>query len=296
MSRCNETGGLVRLARRSGGLLAGLLLASVLAGTALAQSGSCPDPDMCFLNQSAMDAWAQAQDCEFDDSDTDGCTESWRLDDEFLEESEGALVLEGYIPRQGGEILGVSGVTISTGIDLGQQSASGTRSILDAYIAESGETHGADVDELMEKLDPYFGLQKEEAASALEETPLSVSNGEAVLLAEAFKHHFLNQIASQFDRDNHLGMEFRRLPEAAQTVIMDFAYQYGLSTTQGSVRQAFWEYVYNGQWNELADWLQSGPDPYDSRRRREGDLLEDAIEEHKIPAFGDPCPGQATGD
>jgi len=296
MSRCNETGRLARLVRGSGGLLAGLLLGGLLAGTAVAQSGTCPDPGMCFLNQSAMDAWAQAQGCEFGDSDVDGCTAQWRLDDEFLEESEGALVLEGYIPRRGGEILGASGVTISTGIDLGQQSASGTRSILDAYVAESGETHGADVDDLMEKLDPYFGLQKEEAARALEATPLSVSRGEAVLLAEAFKHHFLNQIARQFDRNNKLGMEFRRLPEAAQTVIMDFAYQYGLSTTKGSVRQTFWGYVYNGQWNELADWLQSGPDDYKSRRRREGDLLEAAIEDHKIPAFGDPCPGQATGD
>lgn len=296
MSRYDESGRLARLVRCASGVLAGLLLGGLLAGTALAQSGSCPNPDLCFMSQASMDAWAQAQDCEFDDADADGCTESWRLDDEFLEESEGALVLEGYIPRQGGEILGVSGVTISTGIDLGQQSASDTRSILEAYIEETGDTHGADVDELMEKLDPYFGLQKEDAASALEETPLSVSHGEAVLLAEAFKRHFLNQIARQFDRDNNLDMEFRRLPEAAQTVIMDFAYQYGLSTTKGSVRRTFWDYVYNAQWNELAEWLQSGPDPYDSRRRREGDLLEEAINNHQIPAFGNPCPGHATGD
>ncbi|WP_167285361.1 pesticin C-terminus-like muramidase [Marilutibacter alkalisoli] len=255
----------------------------------------CPDPGMCFFNQNAKDAWANDLDCDFGDDGEgpagDDCTETWRLDDAFLEQSEGALILEGYIPMQGGEVLGQSGVTISTGVDLGQQSASGTRNIINNYINEHGNNENVDVDAFMAKLNPYFGLKKGAAVAALEETPLTVTQAEAELLAEAFKHHFLNQIAAQFNARNELGMTFQRLPTEAQTVIMDFAYQYGLSDTQGSVRQTFWGHVYRGEWMQLAEWLNSNPDPYTSRRRREGNLLQDAIDNHRIPNVGDPCPG-----
>ncbi|GAB3339019.1 pesticin C-terminus-like muramidase [Marilutibacter aestuarii] len=254
----------------------------------------CPDPGMCFINQEAKDAWAEAQGCRFDDEapEGDACTEAWRLDEDFLEESEGALVLDGYIPRRNGEILGQSGVTISTGIDLGQQSATGTRGILDDYIAEHGNGGNVDVDALMDRLDPYFGLRRQDAANALAAAPLSVTQAEAELLAEAFKFHFLNQIADQFDAENELGMNFRQLPSEAQTVIMDFAYQYGLSDTAGNIRRTFWGHVYRGEWMQLAEWLDSNPDPYTSRRRREGELLQDAIDNHRIPNTGDPCPGE----
>ncbi|MBB1088723.1 hypothetical protein H4F99_09495 [Lysobacter sp. SG-8] len=250
---------------------------------------------MCFVNQEAKDAWAEAQGCEFgeeEDPAAEACTEAWRLDDDFLEESEGALVLDGYIPRRNGEILGQSGVTISTGIDLGQQSAAGTRTIIDNYIAEHGNAGNVDVDALMDTLDPYFGLRRQAAADALAAQPLTVTEAEAELLAEAFKFHFLNEIADQFDAENELGMTFRQLPAAAQTVIMDFAYQYGLSDTRGNIRQTFWGHVYRGEWLELAEWLDSNPDPYTRRRRREGELLQDAIDNHQIPNTGDPCPGE----
>ncbi|MBB1060038.1 pesticin C-terminus-like muramidase [Marilutibacter spongiae] len=274
--------------------VAGMLLVLFAASLAQAQSGllpPCPDPGMCFLNQDAKDAWAESQGCTFEDAGPQACTEAWRLDEEFLEASEGALVLNGYIPRRNGEILGVSGVTISTGIDLGQQSASGTRNILNNYIADEGNAGNVDVDALMSKLDPYFGLQKEAAATELANNPLTVTQAEAELLAEAFKYHFLNQIANKFDANNKLGMTFRQLPSAAQTVIMDFAYQYGLSDSKGNIRRTFWNHVYNGEWLQLAEWLNSGPDPYKSRRRREGNLLMDAINNYRIPGTGDPCPG-----
>jgi|GEM_PF-1490579 len=256
----------------------------------------CPDPGMCFVNQQAKDDWAASQGCAFEEPAGDRCTAEWRFDDAFLEQSEGALVLEGYVPRRSdGTVIGQSGVTISTGVDLGQQDAAGTRRILNNYINEYGNTGNVDVDALMATLDPYFGKKKQAAVDELEANPLTVTQEEAELLAEAFKYEFKNLVARTFNNRNELGMEFKRLPEAVQTVILDFSYQYYIGTS-GNIRSTFWGYVNKGQWLELADWLKSNPDPYTSRRRREGELLQEAIDNYELPSSGDPCPGDATGD
>lgn len=89
-------------------------------------------------------------------------------------------------------------------------------------------------------------------------------------------------------------MVFKQLPEQAQTVIIDFAYQYGLSTTSGSVRQTFWKYAYDGEWKKLADWLKGKPDQYKSRRGREGVRLQDGIDSGLLPESGDPCASAGT--
>ncbi|MEO1768101.1 pesticin C-terminus-like muramidase, partial [Thiobacter aerophilum] len=118
-------------------------------------------------------------------------------------------------------MIGVSGVTISTGVDLGQQSAAGTKAVIDAYISDNGNPDKVDVDALMKKLDPYFGLQKQKAVDALAKTPLTVIEAEARLLANAFGYDTQKSVAAQFDRKNTQGMVFKKLPEEAQTVIVD---------------------------------------------------------------------------
>lgn len=85
-------------------------------------------------------------------------------------------------------------------------------------------------------------------------------------------------------------MVFKKLPVEAQTVIVDFAYQYGLSDSKDSIRQTFWKYVYDGEWKKLADWLLSKPDPYETRRYREGDAVLFGIENDYLPESGNPCP------
>lgn len=239
-------------------------------------------------------------------SDDEACTEAWRGDEDFLGQSEGALILEGYVPvytkdvkdKQGnvihkkGDVIGASGVTISTGVDLGQQSKSGTRTLLDNYIKEKGNADNVDVDALMKKLDPYFGKKKQDALDALAAQSLSVTAEEAGLLADAFKFDTQTKVARQFDNNNTQDMTFKKLPEEAQTVIIDFAYQYGLADSKG-VRKEFWDYVYAGDWQGLATWLQGNPDAYKSRRKREGDHLQAGIDAGSLPASGDPCAAAA---
>ncbi|MFN3792891.1 pesticin C-terminus-like muramidase [Massilia sp.] len=234
----------------------------------------------------------------------DACTEKWRVDKDFLERSEGALRTKGYVPRydkdikdksgkivhKQGDIVGHSGVTISTGVDLGQQSAAGTKAVLDAYLPDK-----VDVPALMKKLDPYFGLQKQKAVDALAKTPLTVTIAEARLLADAFGYDVQKKAAMQFDKKNTQKMVFKKLPTEAQTVIVDFAYQYGLSNSKDSIRQTFWKYVYDGEWKKLADWLLSLPDQYTTRRYREGDAVQFGIDNEYLPESGDPCPPVSQG-
>ncbi|MDP1705160.1 MAG: pesticin C-terminus-like muramidase [Sulfurimicrobium sp.] len=222
---------------------------------------------------------------------TDACTEEWRVDKEFLEESEGALETTGYVPTdKNGKAIASSGVTISTGVDLGQQDAAGTKAVLDAYIKVKGNPDKVDVAALMKKLDPYFGLQKQKALDELAKTPLTVTKAEARLLADAFGYDTQKQVAKRFDKKNTQGMVFNKLPTEAQTVIVDFAYQYGVYSDAKGVGKTFWTYVYDGEWKKLADWLLSLPDQYTKRRYREGDAVQFGIENDYLPESGNPCP------
>lgn len=273
-----------------------------------------PCPHVCLLvsyGESAQDAitqFEQSNHCSVGSAsggrdDNEACTEKWREDESFLGDSEGALVTKGYVPKYSrdikdkggkvihkrGDVIGASGVTISTGVDLGQQSKSGTRSLIDKYVADKGNTDNVDVDALMKKLNPYFGQKKKNAVDALTKTPLTVTDAEADLLAKAFGYSTQTRVATKFDKNNTKGMVFQKLPEEAQTVIIDFAYQYGLSTTKGSIRKKFWGYVLAGDWKDLATWLKSKPDQYNSRRKREGDRLQAALDNNGLPDSGDPC-------
>lgn len=277
-------------------------------------------PHVCLVvseGQSAEDAIDQFQrsnhcvvDAAGDEDEDVACTEKWRADESFLAVSEGALVTKGYVPKYSrdikdkngkvihkkGDVIGASGVTISTGVDLGQQSKSGTQSIIDNYIKEKGNADNIDVDALMKKLDPYFGKKKQAAVDELAKTPLTVTDEEAKLLAKAFEFDTQTRVAKQFDKNNTEDMVFKKLPEEAQTVIIDFAYQYGLGTTQGDVRKKFWEYVYAGNWKDLATWLKGNPDQYTGRRKREGDRLQAALDSKGLPDSGDPCAPADAGD
>lgn len=286
-------------------LVVALGLAAAVAALPLSQpkpacdpsKASCVDttptkpecPEICLGSLELKMRFVRSNNCTL--SMKDACSEKWRVDKEFLERSEGALEVKGYVPTDKNEkVVASSGVTISTGVDLGQQDAAGTKAVLDAYIKAKGNPDRVDVAALMKKLDPYFGLKKQKAVDALAKTPLTVTEAEARLLADAFGYATQTKAAKQFDKKNTQGMVFKKLPTEAQTVIVDFAYQYGLSDSKDSIRQTFWKYVYDGEWKKLADWLLSKPDPYTKRRYREGDAVQFGIDNEYLPESGNPCP------
>jgi hypothetical protein len=54
--------------------------------------------------------------------------------------------------------------------------------------------------------------------------------------------------------------------------------------------------VYAGEWKKLADWLLSKPYPYKDRRKREGDRLQQGIDNKHLPQSGNPCPPVIHGE
>lgn len=239
-----------------------------------------------------------------------GCEEQWRLEKRFLEAHEGSLILNAYVPqcrRKGGcrignkdlkygDVIGASGVTVSTGIDLGQQSADGTREILDEYIDEFGNVNNVDIENLLLKLDRYFGKKKDDAKAELDKEyengnkGLSITDAEARILADSFIIRYRNNTRNRFDFISSDNMVFKKLPIEAQTVLVDWVYQMGVGVN-GSPRSEFWSYVKKGEWRKLADWLDEQSD-YPGRRQDQARWINAAIAAGDLPKEGNPCPDE----
>ncbi|MEY2343021.1 pesticin C-terminus-like muramidase [Acidithiobacillus sp. IBUN Pt1247-S3] len=273
------------------------------------------------------------------------CSSANRADSSFLETSEGGLYVGAYVPgfygeakmdkNRGGFVPGLlkshpdfkaagsSGVTIGVGVDLGQQTANGLRNRVENYVRKYGKPASVDVNELVSRLSPYMGLKLQAAVDALQKHPLFVSKEEASLLSNAIKASERQNTEKLFNNYNTMGVTFQQLPEAAQTVLLDFTYQYGSQadeihtysskkckgeqavdnkdcrkTKQAETRYVVWKAFYAGDWETLAGHLAKNDLPdrrYASRRQREGNLLKQAIQRGALPQKGSPCGGENSG-
>jgi hypothetical protein len=161
---------------------------------------------------------------------------------------------ERYIP------MGASGVTIATGVDLGQTSAS--------------ELAGMGVGvEIIRDLEAYLGAKKIKAVTALHSRPLTIPQSAADALDNAVHGAHAKYIAKRYNRDAGDGA-FEALPWQAQTAVFSLLYQCGC--TGGPAKSArLWQAFINGRWSEAASCLS---DPgifasYRNRRLKESDLL-----------------------
>lgn len=196
---------------------------------------------------------------------------------DVLHRFEGEQQLRGYIPcdlTTGGTAnytggpnperylpMGVSGVTIGTGVDLGQTDARTLRGmgIPDAVIS---------------LLTPYLGKRNAAAVTALHERPLSVGKAEANLLDAAMLNHHVNKISARYDRNAGEGA-FAALPWQAQAVIVSIQYQRGVNSP--SKYPNTWAALVRQDWADAAARLQNGSlwSGYQSRRAAEGRILEE---------------------
>lgn len=188
---------------------------------------------------------------------------------------EGPQQLRGYIPcnvRGGGtanyrggpnpdkyEPMGVSGVTIATGVDLGQTDI---RTMRD-WGVEPG---------LVQTLIPYIGRTKRDAVMALNREPLTISQDEADHLDRQFHSAYAALVATRYDRDAGKGA-FENLPWQAQTAIFSVLYQRGVNSPKRY--QHVWDKLVRGDWfgaardfGTAANW-----NGYMTRRRKEAMLL-----------------------
>ena len=90
---------------------------------------------------------------------------------DFVSEREGGQQLTGYVPAVE---VSESGVTVATGVDLGQRS----KSSIDALPIP---------DDLKAKLKPYAGLKTQVAVDVLARSPLTITQDEADALDRAIK-------------------------------------------------------------------------------------------------------------
>ena len=180
------------------------------------------------------------------------------FDLEFLKSVEG-FTTRGVIPRQNGEILGQSGVTIGVGIDLGQQDEKNLR------LAQVP-------DEIIDKVKPYLGLRKEKAYEQMKQKPLRLSPEEAEVLSMKIIDYNDDKLENLFTEE--AGVPFHSLPEEAQTVVRSVGHQYG-DLKKRTPR--FWGKIVSQDYRGAVDELRNFGDKYPTRRNKEADKLESIL-------------------
>jgi len=176
----------------------------------------------------------------------------------FIGEQEGAGICDGYVPVAN---TSESGVTIATGVDLGQMSAAGLSALA---ISE----------ELKDKLRPYCGLRKASAVECLAARPLRITRDECTELDRAIQAGHLAEIAAAYNAA-HPAKPFEQLPERAQTVIASVAFQYGSLRVRCP---RFWSASVRQNWRDVIGELENFGDAYGPRRRREAEYLRAVLD------------------
>lgn len=183
------------------------------------------------------------------------------IDFDFIRKLEG-FETSGYIPKdKKGNILGQSGVTIGSGIDLGQWTE---KQLLDMGVDFS----------VIAKLKPYLGKKKDAADKLLQQQPLQLGSSEAEDLTEAVKQHFANKVSDWYDKNNNKNNRFSSLPDGVQTAITSVSFQYGIGLDK---TPNFKKQVLDNNWNDMLANLRNFGDDYETRRNQEADLLSQTL-------------------
>ena len=155
-----------------------------------------------------------------------------------------------------GDVIGASGVTVGTGLDLGQQNEADLR-----RMGLSGP--------LIRRFSPYLGKRRAEAVAALAAAPLALSETECDACDAAVHADYIRRAAARYDRE--APAPFADRPPEAQAVIVSLFYQLGDGTTR---YPKTWRLLCAADWEEAADELRTGFSRYANRRADEGRLLE----------------------
>lgn len=180
-----------------------------------------------------------------------------QIDYQFISNNEGGQKLTSYVPQSGH-----SGVTIATGVDLGQNDPASLN------IPQ----------ELKDKLEPYSGSAG--PAYMAKNGRITISPQEADELDQGVDKPLLQQLIQNYDAASHV--PFNQLPPQAQTVIADLYFQYGpnsgvLPPTNPNATPVFWHQVTHGDWAGAVNNLRNFGDSYAPRRLREATRLEQLV-------------------
>jgi len=185
------------------------------------------------------------------------------VDFDFIGKSEGKGIMEGYVPTNNGEVLDSSGVTIGTGVDLGQKNIE--------YF------EGFEHEDILNKIKPYFGMKGQEALTYEEETPLNLLSQEVGYLDEFTKNKEMSLIEKSFK--DLTGKEFANMPPELQTIISDLQFQYGTDYNKTPkfrdiIKSIAKDPENKSLYSDLENELRNFGDKYQTRRGREADLIK----------------------
>jgi hypothetical protein len=187
------------------------------------------------------------------------------IDWKFIATLEGAGILEAYVPVPE---TSNSGVTIATGVDLGQVSALE----LDGWPIDAA---------LRTRLKPYCGLRKFAADDFCKANPLTITRAECEQI-DLFVHtKHARRVEALYDSKS--AARFAQLPDRAQTVIVSVGFQYG---DLPSRCPTFWRHCVARNWHGAIAELRNFGDAYGTRRRKEADYLAPVVA---------PAPASPTG-
>lgn len=185
---------------------------------------------------------------------------SYEVDYAFLSKLEGGCRTGAYIPDVEKS---KSGVTVATGFDLGARNEDDLR-----RLGIQGS--------LLKKLLPYLGLKKQDAATALKKSPLSISAAECLQIDNVVKTHYLTQLAKRYNNAISSGaVKFEDLKPEFQTVVTSVSFQHGLELSRSAPK--FWASIVAQDWKRAINILRDFQDQHPTRRNKEADLMEKAL-------------------
>lgn len=160
-----------------------------------------------------------------------------------------------------GPVIGASGVTIGSGLDLGQQ-----------RLADLERMNIPP--ELRQRFRPYLGKRREAARAALAAAPLAITEAQCAALDAAVHGDYIRRAGAVYESraGNAGGAPFAHLPPQAQTVIVSLHYHLGRYDGDPGY-PVLWGHLIRNDWASAARELQTGFRRFASRRAREGRLL-----------------------
>lgn len=176
----------------------------------------------------------------------------------FLRQVEGGSIAEAYVPISKGQPIQNSGVTLGTGVDLGQQSEEG---LLKMGLPSR----------LVGLLKPYLGLKREAAVAKIRVQPLRLNAHDLKILDSSVIGHYIRQTSQHFDHE--AGKEaFAQRPKELQAVATSLHYQLGSPRSYPKT----WSYLVQSKNQAAIDELENPAAwsfRYSNRRKQEAALL-----------------------
>ena len=183
----------------------------------------------------------------------------------FIRSKEGFSVT-GYVPKDASSHADAnSGVTIGVGVDLGGKTKA---SMLSDGITQAFVTI----------LEPYLGLKGQTAQNKLTNSPLTLTENQAMELSRNYINRFSTVVAQKYNAAT--GSNFSKLPLGTRTAVVSVSYQYG--TNLASATPTFWKQVTQGLWADAVKNLNDFKDSYATRRKSEASLIQADINSGKL--------------